>query len=442
MPTTTAGREYARNLEFFAGLRNKTGKFQLEFDKGTGLFSSYSGSGFTRTMGNMLSGGSKQSVKNDDMFANPIKDVFMEAVLNGAGENKIKQALDGIVKLSNRYSNDKSKLAKIKQLIQDLRSLTGINLIQNTLSNELVIEFKTIDKKTVLTDDDTDFTDKVWLQIESLLREIEQATRMNFNHQEKYQPYAYISNKIYSLYNAYQGGVKIGNLQDWVNSLPNIMNKGKQGLYLQHNEKFLEKNEIGQIVKNEKYGKDFIYYTIGRQSIGQQLWRIYLNFSSDHAGGILQFILNQKNSPIHSFKIAGPLAFHKRADKVVVYIYGRPEALRLAENLSANCDGFENPVPAMTQKVHTGIALGIEPDYVETGFSHDVNPLTAKRQSYGSLRAQLITAALVHFYENAEYAQQIAGCEKSAYLGSKEIFEKWVAIAFKNYKNYLDPSAI
>lgn len=448
MPTTAAGRQYSANLQFFSELRNRNEPFQLQLNNETGLFYAYNGTGFTRTIGNIFSGsGSKQSVNNDAMFTNPIKDVFTEAILNGADQHRITQAFDGIIKVSKYYTSDPVKSKKINQLIYELKSLTGINLKQNTLSQELSIEYRNIDPKTALSVEDRDFIGKIWLNMPDLIKSTKEATeKPPYSNRKQTKPYAVIADKIYRLYNSSDYiGVKITDIKNWVSSLPKMPTRIGSGLYLQHSGVFLTSNQLGQIVTNPDYGADFIYYSIGHKMLGAKLWRIYLNFEANQAATILNFLMDQSKRnlyPIHSFKIAGPEAFHRRVDKIVIYIYGRVEAIKLAGALQ-KIGGFEDPVPAMTQKQHVGIALGIEPESLETGFSAETDPTEARRQSYGSIRAQLIAAALIHFYDNAEYAKQIFNDEKCTaqfYLTKKEFFEKWVAIAFKHYKEYLEPS--
>lgn len=437
MPTTNAGRQYMANLNFFAGLRNKTGKFQLEFNKEKGLFSTYSGTGFTRTFSNILSSrNEQQSIKNDAMFANPIKDVFMEGILNGVDKNMLKQALDGIVKVSKAYNDDQSKSKKFDELIYDIRSLTGIN-VTNNLSSELYEEFKKIDPKTVLSNEDIDFIDNKILKDIEVITKITQ-TALDKHHALDEKPYAEIADSIYRRYNQVGGYMQpqITDMQSWVNSLPKIKNKkGMEGLQLQHNEKFLTGN-FGLIVENLGYGKDFIYYSIGVER-PETVWRIYLNFLPEYAAEILNYLLQKNNFyHIHSFKIAGPLAFEHRVDKVVVYIYGKGQATNLAKDLHDEIGikgAFTDPVPAMTNRQFSGISIGVEPEEVETGFSHEVNPTKARRQSYGGLRAQLIAAALVHFCDNAEYTK------RNFPIGQAECLKRWVAIAFKSYRNYLQP---
>jgi len=118
-----AEQKCRQNLEFFAKLKPSKVEIKLEFNKATGLFSSYSGTGFMRTLGNKFnSNNDRQSVTNDAMFSIPIREIFAAASQNAPLNLRI-AALEGLEKVAKSYSGDPIKLSKISNLIRELRDL-------------------------------------------------------------------------------------------------------------------------------------------------------------------------------------------------------------------------------------------------------------------------------------------------------------------------------
>jgi hypothetical protein len=113
-----------KNLNFFAGLKTSKADPKLEFNRATGLFSSYSGTGFTRMLGNKLNSNSfKQSVMNDSMFSDPIRDIFSDAAANRVNVTLMRAALQGLERVARSYSGDPAKSMKISELIKELGAL-------------------------------------------------------------------------------------------------------------------------------------------------------------------------------------------------------------------------------------------------------------------------------------------------------------------------------
>jgi len=109
------------NLNFFAGLKMSTAAIKLEFNKATGLFSSYSGTGFMRTLGNKFNSNSdKQSVMTDSMFSDPIRAIFSDAAANNVDPGLMRDALRGLERVARSYSGDRAKSTKISNLIREL----------------------------------------------------------------------------------------------------------------------------------------------------------------------------------------------------------------------------------------------------------------------------------------------------------------------------------
>ncbi|NYZ14274.1 hypothetical protein HL658_17090 [Azospirillum sp. RWY-5-1] len=430
----TAADKYEDNIRFFAGLRARTGSFKLEYDRNSGLFK-VAGNFVKRTFGNKGSGEHAQSVTNDTMFKDPIVSVFKAAFDARFGGGLRWQAYNGLCNLRRAYP-DGDKRRSLEATLTAVQPYTKGGIIL-----DLEDQLRTIQPENVLGPLDLDFMRQVWLNRAPLFNLLDRATGADRNthfpdHKVSARPYASLANAIYRLYNGHIEP-KIADPALWAMKLPRIYKKGAGfGLSLQHTKTFVPAGSAGTIASNHDQGTDFIYYSTHREHPGQQLWRIYLNFPADSAPKILMFLMaNAKRRAIHSFKIAGPLAFHTRKDKIVIYV-----SLSQRDNLVADLQGkaatfkFADPVPGMTIGRHPGIAIGVEPTDLETGFSGNLDPKMMGRQSYGSIRAELIAMALTNMHAAAE---DLGG----AYLNDETTFLKWVAIAFKAHAANLNPGA-
>lgn len=430
----TAADKYEDNLRFFAGLRSRTGSFKLEFDRNSGLFR-VAGNFVSRTFGNRNSGEFAQSVTNDAMFKDPIVSVFKKAFDERLHSGLRSQAFDGLCNLRRAYTaGDKRQgleatLAAIKPYIK------------SEIIRDLEDQLRTIKPDTVLGPLDLAFMRDVWANRAALFRLLDRATGAQRNthfpdRDPNARPFASLANEIYALYNGHIEP-KIDDPSLWAKKLPRIYKDSVGfGLKLQHTNTFVPADDVGKIASNRNHGTDFIYYSMGHHINGQQLWRVYLNFPADTAPRILMFLMMKaKSRAIHSFKIAGPLAFHQRKDKIVIYV-SLSQRDRLVNDLQANAGTFRftDPVPGMTIGRHPGIAIGVEPTDLDTGFSSSINPARSKRQSYGSIRSQLIAMALTNMHAAAEDLGR-------GYLNDEATFLKWVAIAFKAHADNLNPVA-
>lgn len=430
----TAADKYEDNLRFFAGLRSRTGSFKLEYDHNIGLFK-VAGNFVKRTFGNKGSGEHAQSVTNDLMFKDPIVSVFKKAFDERLHSGLRAQAFEGLCNLRRAYT-DGDKRRSLEATLAAIKPFTKGEIIR-----DLEEQLRTIKPDTVLGPLDLDFMRDVWASRGRLFDLLDLATGPQRNthfpdRNPNARPFASLANQIYRLYNGHIEP-KIDDPELWAKKLPRIYSKGNGfGLMLQHTHTFVPAGDAGKIASNHDQGTDFIYYSMGHHAHGQQLWRIYLNFPAVTAPKIIMFLMTKARSrAIHSFKIAGPLAFHTRKDKIVIYV-SLSQRDRLVTDLQANTGAFRfaDPVPGMTIGRHPGIAIGVEPTDLQTGFSGNLDPKMLGRQSYGSIRAELIAMALTNMHATAENFGR-------GYLDDEAAFLKWVAIAFKAHAANLNPGA-
>ncbi|GGF78168.1 hypothetical protein GCM10007301_42690 [Azorhizobium oxalatiphilum] len=427
----TAADEYVANLAFFAGLRNLTGTVKLAYSATTGRFSR-AGNAFSRTIGNWkATGGQEQSVTNDAMFHDPIVSVFRAARTHNADIAGRRDAYQGLATLRRQYT-DQTKAASLQRTLVDVLAFIHSALVTDTLER-----YRTIDPDAVLGPLDLSFLNTVWDQRARLFPLVEQGAMADAGNRQGVRPYATLANQIYKLYNA-NAEVEILDKTAWAKALP-ALHKNKTGqryYHLQHNRVALGAKDAGQMASNRDYGTDFVYYTPGCQGEGL-LWRIYLNFEAEAASAILNHLWSvAKTFRIQSFKISGPHSFHTRVDKIVIYVQVSHLDLLVA-NLRANAEAFrlKSPSPGMTRPIIPGLSIGVEPGMLNTGFGFDpsFDPRQIERQSYGSIRCQLIAAALTQMHavgeENPEWAKR--------YRADKASFLKWVAIAFEGYGKQL-----
>ncbi|MEP9380632.1 T3SS effector HopA1 family protein [Aquabacter sp. CN5-332] len=425
---TRAADEYLRNIAFFASLRTVAGA-KLNFDPATGLFSVASNF-LSRTFSNLrATAGTEQSVTNDATFHDPVVDVFRAATQHNVDIARRREAYEGLATLRKQYAGDRTRSAALQRTLLDI-----LQFIPSELLNQTIERFRSIRPTDVLGPLDLDFMDVVWERRGPLFAFLDEGERPDPANNSRNRPYRDLAHDIYRLYNA-NIEPAIVDMEAWAARLPARM-KNKEGRYynLQNRGNIPAGN--AKLIANGDYNTAFIYYSPNKARRGEMLWRIYLNFEADAAGALLRRLWEISDSyAISAFKIAGPGAFHTRVDKVVIYV-SQSHCGRLAGDLQ-KCDfGFKDPVPAMTIKVATGISKGVEPGPLDIGFSHssDLRPGEQSRQSYGTIRAGLIAAALTQMHA----VSHGNACARDRYRSDKETFLKWVAIAFEGYRRQLD----
>jgi len=94
------------NLDLFKSLAPGQ---KLEYDRQTGKFTTYSGNGFNRTMGNLFkSQADVQSVRNDALFKTPIIETF-EKLLNFVTVDELNAGKNGLIVMRETYHRDRNR---------------------------------------------------------------------------------------------------------------------------------------------------------------------------------------------------------------------------------------------------------------------------------------------------------------------------------------------
>lgn len=431
----TAADEYQRNIAFFASLTRQTGTVKLEYNTTTGRFSLGS-KALLRTLDNWTSSAAaKQSVLNDLTFHDPIVAVFRAAALHNMAILDRRNAYQGLASLRRQYT-ERDKAARLQATLVDVLQFVPSELVEQTRER-----YRTMQPDTVLGPLDLAFMDIVWEQRAALFDLLNTAEAPDPVNNVNLRPYAQLANRIYGLYGSHIEP-QIINKEAWVAALPALMGPiGAKYYHLQHNRVHLPVARSGEMVTNGDYGSDFVYYTTGHGLEDEKLWRIYLNFDAVAAPDIINHLWDLAGThSIHSFKIGGPRTFHTRVDKIVIYVrLSRLQAL--LDDLVVHAVAFrcKDPVPGMTIRIAAGIAKGVEPGSLDLGFSvnfdrrtrtYNFDPRQLERQSYGSIRAQLIAAALTQMHAVVEADPIVRG----DYRSNKAVFLKWVAIAFESYR--------
>lgn len=110
------------NLDLFKSLAPGQ---KLEYDRQTGKFTTYSGNGFNRTMGNLFkSQADVQSVRNDALFMTPIIETF-EKLLNFVTVDELNAGKNGLIVMRETYNRDRNqaKLEKVNETIAAVEQL-------------------------------------------------------------------------------------------------------------------------------------------------------------------------------------------------------------------------------------------------------------------------------------------------------------------------------
>src|SRR5690348_2956878 len=106
-----AARNYPENLRTFRKLRDQPPGFKLAYDPDTGWFR-VQGKGNWTAIQRTLST-TEQSVTSEEQFAQPVRDVFGEAILDGVPVLELQQALEGLTRLAATYEREPAKRAAL-----------------------------------------------------------------------------------------------------------------------------------------------------------------------------------------------------------------------------------------------------------------------------------------------------------------------------------------
>lgn len=177
---------------------------------------------------------------------------------------------------------------------------------------------------------------------------------------------------------------------------------------------------------------DFLYFCLNG---GRAACRVYLNVSFDSMPAVLKTALALPGglaASVVDVKTTGPGS--ARADSVVMYCKSTDAAKAVAQHmLDAIQKGVltstDQTIPAMTTRIGPAVAIGAEPKPQETGLGRPLPPEYPRdAQSFGSVRSQVIGAAILNFRANA------------GVLGAGfDVFKQLAAIGFKGYG--LDPAS-
>jgi hypothetical protein len=415
---TQAPNNYLENLRVFQrmALAGPRVKLKLAFNPTRGLFEAQEDGKLTalkRTFSLQ-----KQSVTNDANFAIPLRETFLKALEMEMPRPELDQALQGLRKMRTAYNDEPAKLRKLGEVLAEIHRLIEPNYPRGDL--EFLQAWRLADPAKFFSDADFAFLHQIFAN-KQIMEELPSTGG--------YSP-AMVSQKIYGIYNGVLENHldKVDSPVDWLQALPKTFNPSLQnhGVVIAGNE--------NRIVKSQRKARDFIYYSTELQ-FDAQLWRVYLNFGPRDAAAVLKTIVQLTSTRhIKSFKIAGPLGFHTRCDKIVAYVYSQFDAKAVAVTLKdKHGDAFRDPIPHMTHKLHPGVAVGVEPAKVALGFSRK-EAGGKKGKSYGSIRSDLLASAVLHYFDNKTVL-----CKGPPPVTPEEAFLKCAVVAFQSYDQELNP---
>lgn len=253
-----------------------------------------------------------------------------------------------------------------------------------------------------------------------------------------------ISNGIYNLYSAGGGGARL-DAQTMLSQARDNWSKMRKVLATSLVSKaFFQYTEVkgnGVLLGDDvifdddtvalEAADDFLYFPI---NAGRAACRVYLNLAFQSMPRLVD-VASKLPDPLYGqlvdLKTTGPGA--GRADSVVIYCASLDGAQKIAnamaEAIKSGVLKSENQsVPAMTTRVAPGVSIGAEPKPQETGLAAHIKGYPPNAQSFGSVRSQIICAAILNYREN----QDVLG-------KGYDVFQQLVAIGFKGYG--LDPAA-
>lgn len=396
------------NLEVFRSLRGRRDA-KLTYDRATGQFSIQSGTGINlqRAWNNLgKSADEVQSVTNAEMFSNPIRETFAEAVVQGVSSpTALNEALEGLRALRTSYNGQGTKLAVLNPLLAEIDQLLRGSV--TTIRDEFLQAWNSADPANFFSADDLGFLRQLYRDADVMNLPLTQRTN-------RYLP-TLLREKIYRKYNEAQDE-PIADRSRWVNALPTDCKRRLQD----------GSAEYARGEAHDYFDTFMHFYPKQSAHQGGQLWRVYLNCTDRYASAMLSTLTEcSRIFGIKSFKVGRPDDYHTRSDKIVVYLYTRTNAVALAQHLSKTygAGAFHNSVPAFVLPVAPGIGIGVEPEQVQLGFE------VRDRHSFGSIRSKLLASAILHYYE--------ASC--TLHEKTEMSFLKWAVVAFSGYHDDLEP---
>lgn len=201
--------------------------------------------------------------------------------------------------------------------------------------------------------------------------------------------------------------------------------------------------------------KGFVHF-IDATGVQNANFRVYVNVTPDGYLAILEYIVQDLMQPdrytfyigsppeepsplalaiqqedgnkkICSCKAVGLCEIGVRAEGIVIYCSSMSAAEFVAQSIKTKfpLHYFNSKVPRMTKRIAAGLSIAAEPEQQSTGLSD-------ARQSFGKIRCELITLALVEAYANDK--------ARANNIDDYYYFTGRVAMAFKGYGlNPLEP---
>lgn len=202
----------------------------------------------------------------------------------------------------------------------------------------------------------------------------------------------------------------------------------------------------------ENWGKEFVYMYPTRGGVGGKAeYRVYANTKISDIARVASTV--DGATGVRDYKFTGPASIGKRGDSLVVYCDNEDNARNLAQTLGQQYE-FYDQIPGMLESSNPGIGIGKNPEEVTTGmrtertssieyrnqlledarrgirgarerFELELRQLG--RQSFGTVRSEVIASAVEHWKDNKVRAKVLLG------LDEKETFLRLVATGLKGF---------
>jgi hypothetical protein len=447
------------NLELF---KNLAPGQKLEYDRQTGKFTTYTGNGFGRTMGNLFKGQNNvQSVRNDELFKVPVVETFQKLV-NFVSPEELASARQGLNVLSQTYERDKNplKLQKVNETITAVDEVIATRdahtAAKFTVTGDLLNKYfeASNSRVQVFTKDDI-----------GMIRDIFQNDRLARMQESRVYNDANaggvnrMREMIYTLLTTNEGVDRITALagtrfKNWFAALPK-----PAGYIMEAQDKEAHATFMARLndLNNPPHSyTGFFHYKLNRQlEVG---YRLYLCPDMLEVNKVINCLVeifsNDNRSKLHSFKFYMDYDMEfKRRERFVVYLasscteeevaaFSRQIHRRVGSVLSneGRVLGSSEPAPNVFMLKDPGaVSLGM----AEGDMNQDrLTRFNQAKQTANGLRSELLTMAYINWRSDYSFRNGGETCDFNGISDNdrkKEffIFLRYVTTAFLAYNPQL-----
>ncbi|MFM7316661.1 MAG: hypothetical protein ACKO5E_06910 [bacterium] len=430
---------------------------KLEYDRQSGKFTTYSGNGFGRTMGNLFKGQNNlQSVRNDELFKTPIVETFQK-LLNFVDVDELAAGRAGLEVLRQTYERDRNQ-AKQEKLAETLSAVDTVIASRDSTTasrfrmiGDLLKHYYQAGDARVqqFTKNDIRMISAVF-QNDRLMR----ASESRVYNDDNKGGVGRMRELIYDMITEIEGVGQIEALmgrqfRQWYDSLPRPAGYEIYAQDRNRHDQFMALLNNPSDPRPRNYNS-FLWFKPASNLRMDATYRFYLCPDMLEINKLINALVTifagEKISKLSGFKIQMDFDMQfKRRERVVVYLSAtctEAEAVEFARQIKSRAGGILQPDGRVlgSREVAPNIFMLLEPGNLSLGmYENDrtgkINNFNQTQQSANSLRAELLTMAYINWRSDYSFRNGGDGCDFSSMARNtrdKEffIFLKYVTAAF------------